>query len=353
MNTLAAFDIGKLFGDSIRAGIGVNGAVFALAAVGLNLQYGFTGLLNFGVVAFMAAGAYGMAILFTQGWLGGSILMGMAAGITFAIALAMVVGLPALRLRADYLAITTIAIGEVLRISFRSSRLVEYTGGPFGLPSIEDRNASVSLSAQVGQDWNPLYDAADPTKTYGLWRLEFDAKTLWIMIIGWTLVLLLSLLIWALAQSPWGRVLKAIREDEDAARAMGKNVYAYKLQSLALGGVIAAMAGIVDTLDTGFVQSEQFRPQTTFFIWTVLILGGAASKWGPALGAVVFWFVLIFVEELLRQLVDNDWIPDFIIDSSNIAAVRLVLMGAMLIALMIWRPQGLLGKKEEVLIDAR
>ena len=89
MNTFAAFDIGKLFGDSIRAGIGVNGAVFALAAVGLNLHYGFTGLLNFGMVAFMAAGAYGMAILFTQGWLGGSILMGMAAGITFAIALAM------------------------------------------------------------------------------------------------------------------------------------------------------------------------------------------------------------------------------------------------------------------------
>lgn len=353
MNTFAAFDIGKLFGDSIRAGIGVNGAVFALAAVGLNLHYGFTGLLNFGMVAFMAAGAYGMAILFTQGWLGGSIIMGMAAGITFAIALAMLVGLPALRLRADYLAITTIAIGEVLRISFRSQRLLELTGGPFGLPSIEDRNAGVSLSDRIGRDWNPLFDAADPGQTYGFWRLVFDAKTLWIMIIGWTLVILASLLIWSLIQSPWGRVLKAIREDEDAARAMGKNVYAYKLQSLALGGVIGALAGIVDTLDTGFVQSEQFRPQTTFFIWTVLILGGAASKWGPALGAVVFWFVLIFVEELLRQLVDNDWIPDAIIDSSNVAAVRLVLMGVMLIALMVWRPQGLLGKKEEVLIDAR
>ena len=353
MNTFAAIDIGKLFGDAIRAGIGINGAVFALAAVGLNLHYGFTGLLNFGMVAFMAAGAYGMAILFTQGWLGGSILMGMAAGITFAIAIALIIGIPALRLRADYLAISTIAIGEVLRISFRSSRLLDLTGGPFGLPRAEDRNVGVSLSDRVGRDWNPLYDAADPAKSYGFWRLEFDAKTLWIMIIGWTLVVLTTLLIWALIQSPWGRVLKAIREDEDAARALGKNVYSYKLQSLALGGVIGAMAGIVDTLDTGFVQSEQFRPQTTFFIWTVLILGGAASKWGPALGAVIFWFVLVFVEELLRQLVDNDWIPDAVIDASNVASVRLVLMGAMLIALMIWRPQGLLGKKEEVLIDAR
>jgi neutral amino acid transport system permease protein len=353
MNTFAALDVSKLFGDAIRAGIGVNGAVFALAAVGLNLHYGFTGLLNFGMVAFMAAGSYGMAILFTQGWLGGSILLGIAAGITFAIALAMMVGLPALRLRADYLAITTIAIGEVLRISFRSQRLFGLTGGPFGLPSIEDRNAGVSLSAQIGRDWNPLFDASEPGRTYGFWRLVFDAKTLWVMIIGWTLVVLMTLLIWALIQSPWGRVLKAIREDEDAARAMGKNVYAYKLQSLAIGGIIGALAGIVRTLDTGFVQSEQFRPQTTFFIWTVLILGGAASKWGPALGAIVFWFVLVFAEELLRQLVVNDWIPDFILDSSNVAAVRLVLMGVALIALMVWRPQGLLGKKEEVLIDAR
>lgn len=353
MNVLAGIEVGKLLGNSIRAGIGVQGATFALAAVGLNLHYGFTGLLNFGMVAFMAAGAYGMAIFFTQGWLGGSILLGMAAGITFAIAVALMIGVPALRLRADYLAITTIAIGEVLRISFRSQRLLEITGGPFGLPSIEDRNADVSLSDLIGQDWNPLYSADDPQRSFGFWRLVFDAKSLWIMLIGWTLVVLMSLLVWRLIESPWGRVIKAIREDEDAARALGKNVFAYKMQSLVLGGVIGAMAGIVDTLDTGFVQTDQFKPQTTFFIWTVLILGGAASKWGPALGAIVFWFVLIFVEELLRQMVDSDWIPDAILDPSDVAKVRLVMMGIMLITLMVWRPQGILGKKEEALIDAR
>ena len=91
------------------------------------------------------------------------------------------------------------------------------------------------------------------------------------MIIGWSLVLLASLLIWGLMRSPWGRVIKAIREDEDAARALGKNVFSYKLQSLIIGGVIASFAGIVRAFDMGFVETQQFRPQTTFFIWTVLI----------------------------------------------------------------------------------
>ena len=174
-----------------------------------------------------------------------------------------------------------------------------------------------------------------------------------LLIVGWTMVLLASIFVWRLINSPWGRVVKAIREDEDAARALGKNVFGYKLQSLIIGGVIGALAGILRTWDSGFVQSEQFRPQTTFFIWTVLILGGAASKWGPVLGAAIFWFVLLFVEELIRQMVGNEWIPEWFIDSTDIGRVRLIMMGLMLASLMIWRPQGILGKREEALLDAR
>ena len=240
-----------------------------------------------------------------------------------------------------------------MRISARSQRLLDLTGGPFGLPSIEDRGRGVSLSERVGRDWNPFWDDANPTKTIGFWQLEFDAKTLWLMIVGWTMVLLASIFVWRLINSPWGRVVKAIREDEDAARALGKNVFGYKLQSLIIGGVIGALAGILRTWDSGFVQSEQFRPQTTFFIWTVLILGGAASKWGPVLGAAIFWFVLLFVEELIRQMVGNEWIPEWFIDSTDIGRVRLIMMGLMLASLMIWRPQGILGKREEALLDAR
>ena len=246
------------------------------------------------------------------------------------------------------MALTTIAIAEVLRISFRSQRLLDFTGGPFGLPSIEDRNANVSFADVITVDWNPIKEG-----NYGAWFLEFDEKTLWVMIIGWSLVSLASLLIWGLMRSPWGRVIKAIREDEDAARALGKNVFSYKLQSLIIGGVIASFAGIVRAFDMGFVETQQFRPQTTFFIWTVLILGGAASIWGPIIGSMTFWFVIIFSEELLRQMVDSGWIPDAILQSNDIASVRMILMGIMLATLMIWRPQGLVGKKEEAQIDIR
>ena len=348
MNLLADVDIGKLLGLALRTSIGVQAATFALAAVGLNLHYGYTGLLNFGVVAFMAAGAYGMAIFFTQGWLGGSLILAIAAGLVFAVGIALSIGLPSLRLRADYLAITTIAIAEVLRISFRSQRLLDLTGGPFGLPSIEDRNANVSFADVVTVDWNPISDGS-----YGFWRLRFDDQTLWVMILGWMMVLLATLLIWGLMRSPWGRVIKAIREDEDAARALGKNVFSYKLQSLIIGGMIAALAGVTRALNTGFVETQQFRPQTTFFIWTVLILGGAASVWGPVVGSMVFWFMIIFVEELLRQMVDSGWIPEAILKSNDIASVRMVMMGVMLGALMIWRPQGIVGKKEEAQINVR
>lgn len=353
LSFIAGIDISKLFGTPLRSAISVQSAVFALGAIGLNMHYGFTGLLNVGMVAFMAAGAYGMAIVFTQGLFFGGILFAAFCGLIFATIIALIVGLPALRLRGDYLAIVTIAIGEVMRISARSQRLLDITGGPFGLPSIEDKGNGVSLSDTITQDWNPFFDAANESKTYGFWMLEFNAPSLWLMIIGWLTVILMSILVWRLVNSPWGRVIKAIREDEDAARALGKNVFSYKLQSLIIGGVIGAMAGILRTWDINFVQSEQFRPQTTFFIWTVLILGGAASKWGPMLGAFVFWFLLIFVEEIVRQIVDNGWVPEWFIDSNDVGRVRLIMMGVMLAVLMIWRPQGILGKKEEALLDAR
>lgn len=353
---LAAIDFQDLIVVPLRASINVQTIVFALGAIALNLHYGYTGLLNVGMVAFLGAGSYGMAISITQGWMGGNIAVAMLFGILLSIVVALLVGIPALRLRGDYLAIVTIAIGEVMRVSFRSQRLLDYTGGPFGLPRAEERNAGISLSDRFGRDWNPLFDADNPSRSFELfwWEsLEFDAKTLWLMIVGWSMVILMSLLVHKLVSSPWGRVVKAIREDEDAARALGKNVFNYKLQSLVIGGVIGAIAGIFRTVDTGFVETLQLRPQTTFFIWTALILGGAASKWGPVLGAALFWFSLLFVEELIRQIVENGWVPEWFIDANDVGRIRLIMMGVMLAALMIWRPQGILGKKEEALLDAR
>jgi len=349
---LAGIDVVDLIGVPLRGAISVSAIVFALGAIGLNLHYGFTGLLNVGMVAFVGAGSYGLAISLTQGWAGGNIIFAMFVGLLMSVIISLLVGIPALRLRGDYLAIVTIAIGEVMRVAFRSQKLLDLTGGPFGLPRAEDR-ADVSLADTIGRDWNPLFgDGSRSFRLFWLDMLEFDAKTLWLMILGWGTVIILTLLVWRLVESPWGRVVKAIREDEDAARALGKNVFNYKMQSLIIGGLIGAVAGFFRTFDSGFVETLQLRPQTTFFIWTALILGGAASKWGPVLGATVFWFSLLFVEELLRQIVvDNGWLPEWLIDSNDIGRIRLIMMGVMLAALMIWRPQGILGKKEEALLD--
>ena len=209
--------------DAIAAGIGLQAAAFALAAVGLNLQFGFTGLLNFGLVAFIMVGAYGTAITVDQG---GPLWLGVIVGILASVTLGLIFGLPTLRLRADYLAIVTITAGETLRIIINAGGEGSITRGPFGIQQF----------AGSFFDINPI-----PTGNYGPGRISFSASDLWVIFVTWGLVAICSFIVYRLVTSPWGRVIKAIREDEDAARSLGKNVFAYKLQSLVLGGTMAAL----------------------------------------------------------------------------------------------------------------
>jgi neutral amino acid transport system permease protein len=325
----------KVFADAVRAALGVNAAAYALAAVGLNLHYGFTGLLNFGHVAFMAVGAYTMAIVVDSGM---PLWIGIPAGMLAAVVLGVLLGIPTLRLRADYLAITTIAVGEIIRISIRSSALSDLTGGVFGIQGF----------ANAFHDLNP-FSRGD----YGIWRITFSERQLWVMLVGWGLAVLCTLLIWALMRAPWGRVLKAIREDEDAARSLGKNVFVFKIQSLCIGGAIGALAGMVLAFEANAVVPDRYLPQTTFFIWTAMILGGAASIKGAIAGAMTFWFVVSGAEGLLRWGISSGAIPEWLLTSQQVAAVRFVVVGLMLMGLMVWRPQGMFGKREEVLIGAR
>jgi neutral amino acid transport system permease protein len=325
----------KVLADAIRAALGVNAAAYALAAVGLNLHYGFTGLLNFGHVAFMAVGAYTMAIVVDSGM---PLWVGIPSGMLAAVVLGVLLGIPTLRLRADYLAITTIAVGEIIRISIRSSAMADLTGGVFGIQGF----------ANGFHELNPFSQG-----TYGIWRITFSERQLWVMVVGWGLAVLCTLLIWALMRAPWGRVLKAIREDEDAARALGKNVFVFKIQSLCIGGAIGALAGMVLAFEANAVVPDRYLPQTTFFIWTAMILGGAASIKGAIAGAMTFWFVVSGAEGLLRWGINSGTIPEWLLTSQQLFAVRFVIVGLMLITLMVWRPQGMFGKKEEVLIGAR
>jgi neutral amino acid transport system permease protein len=321
--------------DAIAAGIGLQAAAFALAAVGLNLQFGFTGLLNFGLVAFIMVGAYGTAITVDQG---GPLWLGVIVGVLAAVVLGLIFGLPTLRLRADYLAIVTITAGETLRILVNAGGENSLTRGPFGIQQF----------AGSFFDINPI-----PSGTYGPGRVSFSSADLWVIAVTWGLVAICSFIVYRLVTSPWGRVIKAIREDEDAARSLGKNVFAYKLQSLVLGGVMAALSGMVLAMSQQSVGPTYYVPALTFFVYTVVILGGPGTVWGPIVGAVVFWFLLQLTAGVLTDAIASGWIPTSILTTDEVLTFRYVLVGLGLIALVIWRPQGITGKREELLIDGR
>ncbi|MPY92476.1 MAG: branched-chain amino acid ABC transporter permease [Acidimicrobiia bacterium] len=329
-------DYSQVLTDSLRAAIGVPAIVYALAAIGLNVQFGYTGLLNFGHVGFLLMGAYGTAISVAE-W-GLPLLVAFFVGLASAALLALLLGLPTLRLRAEYLAIVTISAAEILRIVVRSGTFESFTGGPQGVGGFAD----------AFFDLNPIADGS-----YGIGAVEFSERQLWVMVVGWVLVGLMVLVTRQLVDSPWGRVLRAIREDEDAVRSLGKNVFAYKLQSLVVGGVIGGLAGIVLSVDANFVDPAFWRPIVTFFVYTALILGGVGRVVGPVAGAMLFWFVLQAFDTLLRQAVTPDsWAGGFIAQS-DLGLVRFALVGFALVLLVVFRPQGMFGRKEEASIDVR
>jgi branched-chain amino acid transport system permease protein len=325
-----------IFQQAISAAIGVNAIIYALAAIGLNMHFGYTGLLNFGQAGFLAVGAYTVAVLVVS--FDVSIWLAFLAGIGMSILLALILGIPTLRLRADYLAIVTIAAAEIIRQVARSVTLREYFGGSDG------------ITGKFGADFfalNPFTSGLDTP------ILRFTPNDLWVVLVGWVLVALFVLLTWAIIRSPWGRVIKAIREDEDAVRSLGKSVYLYKMQSLVLGGVVGSFAGFVYAMSRQSVQPDNYSTALTFFAYTVLILGGAARVLGPVVGSVIFWFLLVFVEQILRQAVANDLIPDWLLNPNQVGQIRFILVGLGLMLLMIYRPQGIFGDKKELALNAR
>jgi branched-chain amino acid transport system permease protein len=329
-------DWGNIIDNALRATIGVETIIYALAAIGLNVHFGYTGLLNFGQAAFVAMGAYGIAITVTI--VGLPFFVGIIVGLVAAVLLAALLGIPTLRLRADYLAIVTIAAAEIVRLIFRAASLSDKTGGSDGIGGFAD-----GFYAN-----NPL-----PNGTYGVGPFTYSARVWWILLVGWALVALSALLVYALMRSPWGRVIKAIREDEDAVRSLGKNVYVYKMQSLMIGGLIGALAGFVFALARAAVQPDLYGTEFTFFTYTVLLLGGAARVFGPIVGAALFWLVLSLTDNILNQAIRADYIPTWIMDANQVGQVRFMLVGLVLMILMIFRPQGIFGDKREIALDAR
>ncbi|MEJ5944751.1 branched-chain amino acid ABC transporter permease [Pseudokineococcus basanitobsidens] len=330
-------DWSSILTQTARSAIGLETVIYALAAVGLNVQFGYAGLLNFGQAAFVAVGAYGIAVTVTV--LGLPFGVGVVVGLVAAVLLAVLLGIPTLRLRADYLAIATIAAAEIVRLTVRSSTLREQTGGSSGLSGFAEGFYALSPLEQGG--------------SYGFGPWVFGARLAWVLLVGWVLIALCCLVVWLLMRSPWGRVLKGIREDEDAVRSLGKNVYAYKMQALVIGGVIGALAGFLFGLGRASVQPDLYGTELTFFVYTVLLLGGAARVLGPVVGAAIFWVVLVLTENVLVQAVGAGYVPEAIMSSTQVGQVRFMLVGIALMLLMIFRPQGIFGDRRELAIDAR
>ncbi|GIU95808.1 MAG: branched-chain amino acid ABC transporter permease [Gaiellaceae bacterium] len=302
--------------------VGVLATTYGVFALGIQLNVGTTGIFNFGQAGFMAVGSYGMGILVVKA--DASFWLALVLGILIAIAAALLVGLPSLRLRADYFAISTLAFSEIVR--YVADNWDGLTGGNLGLFGYTD--SWTAASARI--------DAL-------LERVGVAPRFLLpLLLVNVSILLASTLLVLLLVRSPWGRVLRAIREDEDAARSLGKNTFAYKLQSLSLASSLAAVAGYMLAINISILSPANFEPVLTAYGYVIVILGGLGSYAGVVVGSLL----LIFVLEATRYL-------ELPLSDARIAALRFMIVGAVLMALVVFRPQGLFGRREELTLRAR
>lgn len=288
---------------------------YAVICLGLNVQWGQTGLFNVGVAGFVAVGAYVSALLTTPetaGRIGGFGLPIAAGWIGAALATALatfLVGALTIRLRADYLAIAT--FGAAVAIQLCLLNLQTITGGPFGIGFIP----------------RPFGGLASQPFLFGILNLG-------VMLV---VVLALYLGLEHLASSPWGRVLRAIREDETAALALGKNAVRFRLQAFALGGAIMGLAGAAQAHFIGFIAPDNYQPILTFQVWAMLIVGGSGNNRGAILGAVVVWGIWALSATAVSSLLPAA-------EQARAAALQIVMIGVALCAVLLWRPRGLIGE---------
>lgn len=292
---------------------------YAIVCLGLNLQWGQTGLFNVGVAGFVAIGAYTSALLTTPatpgrfGGYGLPIAVGWILAIVVAAAASWCVGKITLRLRADYLAITTFGVAVVIQLVALNAEPL--TGGPFGIGFIPRPFAS--LAEQVA-----LYDV------------------LHLLLVA-AMLAAVYLVLERLAGSPWGRVLRAIREDEEAAVSLGKDANGFRLQAFVLGGAIMGLAGAIQAHFIGFIAPENYLPALTFQVWAMLIIGGSGNNRGAILGAILVWGLWSFSGAAIGSLVPADL-------QARAATLRIVVVGLALVSVLLWRPRGLLPEKNTV-----
>jgi branched-chain amino acid transport system permease protein len=315
--------------------VAVIAGIYTIFALGLYLQYALAGLPNFGHVAFAALAAYTMAILIIH--LNVPMAAAALAGLLVAVLFSLLLGIPSLRLRADYLAIATVAGGEIVR--YLALNMQGLTGGPIGSIGM----LGPSQLAQYNQSWDamlrPIVDALERIPVLA----PAASRDFAMLLIVWAVALVLLLVFWLMVRSPWGRMMRAIREDEDAAAAVGKNVFRAKLQVLILGALLGGLAGLLLAWQIGIITPDDYQPTITFYAYLILILGGTTRIWAIPVGALLFGLLYSGTRFL-------NFYPLSLFDSGDRAYLRLILVGLLLILLMAIRPQGLLGNRRELLL---
>ncbi len=284
--------------------IGIVVLIYALLTLGLNLQFGLTRLVNFGIVAFFAIGAYTSGLLSLKGV---PLPLSFLAAMIVAALAALPIGLLSLRLREDYLAIVTLGFSEAIRITIQQEEWL--TNGVQGLPGLPKAFASLGGNADVA--------------------------------LFFTLVLVTAITAWGtlrLTRSPLGRLLRAIGDDETALMALGKDPARFKVQIFMLGAALAGLGGAFYAHFITFITPEQFIPLVTFYVWMSLIMGGAGTVRGAIGGTAL---LMIFLE---GSRFAKDLIPG--VSEVHMASVRLAVVGLALILFTLYRPQGMFGKRQ-------
>lgn len=323
-----------LFNPAFWMFVATLAAIYSILSLGLYVQFSLAGLPNFGHVAFMAIAAYTMAILVARyGW---PLPAALGVSIVAAIGFALLLGIPTLRLRADYLSIATVAGSEIVR--YMAMNFPELTGGSLGSMGLLGP-ADIAIYNAGWQAWIASI-AVGLTARTGM-SVSADGAMLLIVCLL-TAVLILSFR--RLENSPWGRVLKAIREDETAVTAIGKNVFFFKLQALVLGATLGALAGLLLALQIGSFSPDDYQPTITFYAYLILILGGMNRIWAIPVGSILFSLLYTGTRFL-------NFYPLTMIDSGSRAFLRLFLVGLLLVIFVALRPQGIFGNKREMLLE--
>ncbi|MBW2096117.1 MAG: branched-chain amino acid ABC transporter permease [Deltaproteobacteria bacterium] len=300
-------------------------SIYGVFCLGLNIQWGYTGLFNIGIAGFFCIGAYTSAMITTpvpSGVLGQYVhqLFGLNMPFVFGLIgaavmcglVAFLIGVPTLRLSEDYLAIATLGIAETFRLIFNNERWL--ANGPQGLMGLPQPLHSLVS----GRNYDYVY-----------------------LVIVLIVMVIVYLLIEKGIRSPWGRVLRAVREDEISASASGKDVFRFKMQSLIFGSMVMGVGGALYAHYTKAISPDVFTPlYGTFIIWVMLMAGGSGNNKGALLGAYVIWGIWIGSDFLM------DMLPDVIRGKGPY--LRFLIVGILLEVILLYRPQGILGEEKKV-----